>query len=80
MKAAPGKSDFEALTPDELCKVIVTARNRAGTEFSLRFPETAEKMKARLESDLRNGFRANEDGTVNLYQYLAWIIKGGKKP
>lgn len=78
MKGAEKRSDFEYMTPDELCNVIITARTRSGTEFALRFPETAEKMKSRLESDIENGFLPNEDGTVNLYQYLAWTIKGGK--
>ena len=56
------KPTLTALSPEKLVALL--------TRFG--FPEMSTEI---LQQDINNGAPCNEDGTVNLIHYMAWMIK-----
>ena len=58
------KLDFRKLPQD----VVVQLLQRSGCrEYSIEL----------LQSDIEAGAPVNEDGTINLFNYGAWLLEGG---
>lgn len=54
---------IQSIQKDELIRVLTRSGSRTAT------PE-------RLEEDIAAGAPVNEDGTINMIAYAAWILKG----
>jgi len=54
--------DPSALTPEQLARVLRASRARMATEETIR-------------DDIDDGAPTNGDGTLNLVQYVTWLVR-----